>query len=176
MDSVYGLVCSPRGLCVWRAVSLLGPKLWLLFNGTAVRWASPPHQEREPDGPQSCHAYFHSHPEHIPSLRAQPDVSTGVRLGSICSSTRSAMNSVYSLVCGPPGLCAWWVVLSHWDLSYGCSLVAWGAMGSPSLLEHNHECRLRVTATSCYNRPGACSHFLGACTRLESICMCAQGY
>ena len=42
--------------------------------------------------------------------------------------------------------------------------------------ENDHERGLRVTAASSYGQLTACSHFLGTCTRLEHICVHAQGY
>ena len=49
-------------------------------------------------------------------------------------------------------------------------------VGSLSSWESDHEHRLRVTASSSYGRPAACSYFPGTCTRLESICVHAWGY
>ena len=52
-----------------------------------------------------------------------------------------------------------------------------GVWWAPSFCqERDHECRLKVSTFSSYDFPAACSHFSGACTRLESICMHAQGY
>ena len=46
----------------------------------------------------------------------------------------------------------------------------------PPLQESDHEHGLRAATASSSGCPSACSHIQGACTRLESICVHAQGY
>ena len=66
----------------------------------------------------------------------------------------SSLGSELWLLLG--GTRAWWTLPPYW--------------------ESNYEFGLRVTPASSCGHPGACLHFLGACIRLESIRVHAQGY
>ena len=87
---------------------------------------------------------------------------------------KSAEVPVYDLQ--SVGHCAWQVGLPYWEPSYSCSFTTQGHWALSLHPKSDHECRLRVTAASSYGCLTARSHFLSACTGLESIHVHAQGY